>query len=175
MSNLFTKLKPYLQIKGLLIAVLYLTLAVFFVFFVPKTVPEKTDLETIRVSEDALDLAYNKSADTSYFTGTYDGAEMKSVTLTFKSGLELYGTNEVFLQIKERPEYYELKIFKDKTLFGERYSIYQIADEKKVLLRYDFSAQIKQSEKNKFFIAGLVILGFFGFILIRTLVKKVKS
>jgi len=44
---------------------------------------------------------------------------MRLITLTFKSGLEIYGTNEFFIQMKTRPEYYELKIFKDKTLMEQ--------------------------------------------------------
>ena len=139
MSKVFLS---YLNVKGLLLAVVYLSLSVFFVFFVPKTVPEKSDLETIRLSEDSLDLAYDKNANTSFFTGTYNNSELRTIKLTLEAGLKLYGTNEFFIQMKERPEYYELMIYKDTTIFNERYTIYQLADEKDVLISYDFSAQI---------------------------------
>jgi len=169
------ELSPYSIAKGLLLAAVYLTLSVFFVFFVPKTVPEKSELETIRLSEDSLDLAYDKGADTSYFTGTYEGAELRTIKLTLKAGLELYGTNEFFIQVKRRPAYYDLMIYKDTTLFNERYTIYELADEKDVLISYDLSSQVIQKQKNQFFLMGLAFLAFFGFILIRTWIVNYKE
>jgi len=171
----FDKLKPYFMIKGILLAAVYLSLSVFFVFFVPKKVPDKSELIQYSVPEKDLSLAYNKSANTSYFTGQYQGVEMKSVTLTLESGLELYGTNQFFIQVKEPPENYHLLIGKDTTLFGKRYSIYQIKADKKTLISYDFSADIKQKEKNKFFFFGLAFLGFLGFIMVRTLIVQKRA
>ena len=77
--------------------------------------------------------------------------------------------------MKERPEFYELMIYRKKTLFGDRYTIYQLADEKEILISYDFTAQIEQKERNQFFFLGLGFLAFFGFILIRTLIMKIKE
>ncbi len=172
---MFINSLSYFKVKGLLLAIIYLTLSVFFVVFVPKTVPEKPDLKTIRLSEDSLDLAYDKKANTSYFTGTYENAELRTVKLTFEEGLKLYGTNEFFIQMKEPPEFYDLMIHKDKTLFNERYTIYQLEDEKDVLISYDHSAQIEQKQKNKFFFFGMAVLAFFGFVLIYSLIVKIKN
>ena len=166
---------PYFIVKGLLLAIVYLTLSVFFVFFVPKTVPQKSDLQIIKISGDSLDLAYNKKANTSYFTGTYNDAELRTIELTFETGLKLYGTNEFFIQMKERPEFYKLMIHKNRTLFNNRYTIYQLEDDKEILLSYDFSAEIIQKQKNQFFVIGIVILALFGFILIRTLIVKIRA
>lgn len=166
---------PYFKIKGLLLAIIYLTFSVFFVLFVPKYVPNRSDLETIKLSQDYLNLAYDKKANTSYFTGTYGNAKLKTINMTFKEGLKAYGMNEFFIQIKERPEFYELMIYKDKTLFNERYTIYQLIDEKNVLIPYDYSAKIIQKKKNQFFYISLGFLAFFGFIIIRTLIVNKKT
>ena len=168
-------ISPYYLLKGLMLGVVYLTLAVYMVFFVPRTVPSKAELQTVRLGGDELVLSYNKDANTSYFTGTYGGIELRSVTLTLKAGLELYGTNEFFIQMKERPPYYELMIARAPTLFGERYSIYQLADDKEVLLSYEFSSGVMQRERNNFFYFGLAFLGIMGFILVKTLIRKIRE
>lgn len=163
---------PYFNAKGLLLTIVYLLLSVFFVFFVPKSVPNKSDLETIKLPEDSLKLIYNKSANTSYFSGSYKNAELKTIELTFKEGLKLYGTNEVFIQLKERPKFYELMIYKNKTLFNNIYTIYQLSDSEDVLIPYNYSAKIIQKKKNQFFFISLAFLALIGFILIRTLIIK---
>lgn len=175
MINIAKEISPFLILKGLLLAAVYFTLAIYFVFFVPREVPAIEMMETIRVSEGQLDLSYNKSANTSYFTGTYKDLEMRSITLSFQQGLKLYGTNEFFLQMKARPQYYELMLFRTSALFRDRYSIYQIADENEVLISYAESARVNQSERNKFFYLGLGFLAIMGFILIRTLVRKINE
>lgn len=162
----------YFNAKGLLLTIVYLLLSVFFVFFVPKSVPNKSDLETIKLPEDSLKLIYNKSANTSYFSGSYKNAELKTIELTFKEGLKLYGTNEVFIQLKERPKFYELMIYKNKTLFNNIYTIYQLSDSEDVLIPYNYSAKIIQKKKNQFFFISLAFLALIGFILIRTLIIK---
>lgn len=162
-------------IKGFVIGAVYLVISVFAVFFVPRDVPEKSSLQTVRVSEGSLDLVYNKSANTSYFTGKYNGGELKSITLPYSEGLKLYGTNEVFIQMKERPKYYEMLIHKDTTIFNKWYKIYELSDDKGVLIPYERSAKVVKAEKDKFFYFGIVFLGVMGFILIRTLVSKLKE
>ena len=148
------EISPYFLLKGLLLGTVYLTLSIFFVFFVPRKAPALSELETIRIPAEELDLAFNKSADTSYFTGSYRDGELRSVTLTLESGLKLYGTNELFIQMRERPAYYNLMIHKDKTLFNQRYSIYQLADDEKILISYEFTREIKQKERGHLLLPG---------------------
>jgi len=141
----------------------------------PRKAPALSELETIRIPAEELDLAYNKSADTSYFTGSYRDGELRSVTLTLESGLKLYGTNELFIQMRERPAYYNLMIHKDRTLFNQRYSIYQLADDEKILISYEFTREIKQKERDTFFYLGLAFLLLMGFILIKTLIQRFRD
>lgn len=173
--DLLKKLSPYFAIKGLLLAIVYFTLAVYAVFFVPRTVPAESQLQTIRLTDSEVKLNYNKKSNTSYFTGIYKDIEFRTITLKFKEGLKLYGTNEFFLQMKSRPKYYDLKIHKDKLLFGERYKVYELSDDAEVLIPYERSAEIIQNMRNKFFLLGLGILALFGFILIKTLIQKIKE
>lgn len=172
---MFKQFLPGSILKGLLLAVVYLTLSGFFIFYVPRTVPQKTDLETIRLPEDSLKLIYNKKANTSYFSAMHKGAELKTIKLTYKSGLKLYGTNEFFIQMKKRPEYYNLMIYKNKTLFNESYTIYQLAGDDEVLISYDISAKEIQADKDLFFYISIAFLALMGFILIKTIVVKIRE
>lgn len=105
--------------------------------------------------------------------GNYNGVEMRSIALGKKRGLDLLGSNEYFLQVREKPDQYKLLIDKNHhTLFGKRYIIYQIEADGKVLLSYEESAKKKQSELNLFFYMSIGFFVFMGFILINTLYVK---
>ena len=153
-----------------MIFAVYLVLSVYFLFLSPHKVPQIEVLTSISIPSDSLFCMIPQNPDESYMGGNYEGVELRSIALGKKRGLNLLGSNEYFLQVREKPDQYKLLIDKNHhTLFGKRYIIYQIEADNKVLLNYEESASQMQSELNIFFYLSLGFFAFIGFVLIKTL------
>ena len=164
------KIPLLFYIRGGLLFVVYLVLSVYFLFLSPHKVPTKEALSTVSISSDSLFCMIPQNPNESYLGGNCDGVEMRSIALGKKRGLNLLGSNEYFIQVREKPDRYKLLIDENShTLFGKRYIIYQIEANDKVLLNYDESAGKEQSELNLFFYISIAFFAFMGFVLIKTI------
>ena len=156
--------------------VVYLVLSIYFLFLSPHKVPFQRALTSVSISSDSLFCMVPQNPDESYMGGNYKGVELRSIALGKTRGLNLLGSNEYFLQVREKPDRYKLLIdMNHHTLFGKRYIIYQIEADDKVLLSYEESAKQKQSELNTFFYMSLGFFAFMGFILIKVLYDNLRK
>lgn len=153
--------------------VVYLVLSVYFLFMSPHKVPLKEELTPVSISSDSLFCMVPQNPDDSYMGGNYEGVELRSIALGKKRGLNLLGSNEYFIQVREKPDRYKLLIDKHShTLFGKRYIIYQIEANGKVLLSYEESAPKQQYDLDLFFYLAIGFFAFMGFVLIKTLLAN---
>ena len=163
-------------IRGIIGFSIYLILSVYFLFMSPHKVPLQEALTSVSVPSDSLFCMIPKNPNESYLGGKYEGVEMRSIALGKKRGLNLLGSNEYFLQVREKPDQYKLLVDKNShTLFGKRYGIYQVEADEKVLLSYGESAKRKQSELDLFFYLSLGFFTFMGFVLIKIVIAYYKK
>ncbi|MDY0779372.1 hypothetical protein [Tenacibaculum sp. IB213877] len=162
-------------VKGSLLFIVYSILAVYFLFFVPFKVPEKSSLQTVTIPSDSLQCMLKKRSDKSYLSAWYEGTEIKSIELDKKKCLNILGSNEYFLRIKQKTENYTLMISEKAGLFRKTHALYQVSDDKEVLLPYEESAEVFQNQRNLFRYLSIGFFALMFFILGNTLYQKMKA
>ncbi|UOB19240.1 hypothetical protein [Abyssalbus ytuae] len=169
------KISPLFIIKGILLFLVYSTLSVYTLFFVPSEVPEKASLQKVTIASDSLYCMIRKNSKKSYLSTTYKGTEIKSIEFDKKACLEILGSNEFLLQVKEKPESYTLLIGEKAGLFKKKHKLYEVTDNNKVLLSYDESAKVFQNQTNMFRYFSIGFFSLMLFILGKSFYKKLKS
>lgn len=172
------KLTLPLIIKSSLLFIVYIGLAIKFVFLTPQTVPHFDELEMFEISSDSIYCveSLKKNPDYTKIKGVLNGKEIKTYDIGTKRCLEVFGITQQFIRYKTPPKTYKIYVEKDEIrLFGEGYRLFQIETNNDVLLGYEETSKHYLKTRKKFFYFSVGIFIFISIPLIRLFYKKLSA
>ncbi len=172
------KVSTGLIVKGIIVSIIYLVLAINFVFLSPKTVPSFDKLQVFEVQGNEINCVEDRNKNPKYtkIKGEINGIAIKTYDLGTERCLQVFGMINRFISTTPRPNTYKIYLEEDKVrIFGKSWLLYQVEANGKVLLSYEESSQHYLKSRKLFFYISLGVLAFFTIMIGINIFKRAKK